>query len=228
MYRVTELHREEELSYGNVLQEQRSKHPINLSFALFCAEARRRPLAPGTLQGMSQENFFLPRFPEMGFENWKTACLELNFLFIPWGDTAHVQVKVRILWLHAPDHEAVPLPTPLFHLSFWLWEEMNQGKSFKTTFLSSHISVKKQNQTMDGFFNLASMKALLTCKFPPLQNWEEWVSLPGVGSHPEFPFTWATWDALWLVVLGTQTQLRGTRSLAAAGEVCFGKNMGYT
>lgn len=93
----------------------------------------------------------------------KTACLELNFLFIPWGDTAHTQVKVHILWLHAPNHEAVPLPTPLFHLNFWPWEEMNQWKSFKTTFPSSHISAKKQNQTMDWFFDLVSMKALLTC-----------------------------------------------------------------
>lgn len=163
MYRVTELHREEELSYGDVLQEQRSKHPIILSFALFCAEAHRRPLAPGTLARYATGKFLSPKIPWNGlWKQRKAACLELNFLFIPWGDTAHTQVKVHILWLHAPDHEAVPLPTPLFHLNFWPWEEMNQWKSFKTTFPSSHISAKKQNQTMDWFFDLVSMKALLT------------------------------------------------------------------
>lgn len=39
MYRVTELHSREELIYGDTLQEQKSKHMINLSFAFLCVEA---------------------------------------------------------------------------------------------------------------------------------------------------------------------------------------------
>lgn len=148
MYRVTELHRREELSYGNVLQEQKFKHPINLSFA----EAHRRLLAPGTLARYVTGQFHSPKIPWNGlWKHWKATWLELSFVFTPWGDTAHVQVTVHILWLHASDHEAVPLPTPCCNLNFWLWEEMNQWKSSKTTFLTSHISAKELNQAMDWF-----------------------------------------------------------------------------
>lgn len=42
MYTVTEFLRGEELSYGDTLQEQKSKHLISPSFALLCAEAHGR------------------------------------------------------------------------------------------------------------------------------------------------------------------------------------------
>lgn len=108
-------------SYGCVLQEQKAKHSINLSFALYCAEAHRRPLAPGTLARCVTGQFHSPKIPwNRLWEHWKAACLELSFLFILWGDTAHMQVKVHLLCLHTPDHEAVPLPTPHCNLIFWL------------------------------------------------------------------------------------------------------------
>lgn len=42
MYRVTELHSGEKLIYGDTLQEQKSKHMINLSCALLYVEAHRK------------------------------------------------------------------------------------------------------------------------------------------------------------------------------------------
>lgn len=187
MYRVTELHREEELSYGDVLQEQRSKHPIILSFALFCAEAHRRPLAPGTLARYATGKFLSPKIPWNGlWKQRKAACLELNFLFIPWGDTAHTQVKVHILWLHAPDHEAVPLPTPF---SIWisgLGKKWTSGNLSKLLFRALTYLLKNKTRPWTGSLTLWAWKPCShIVKFPPsLQNWEDWISLPGVGSHP--------------------------------------------
>lgn len=103
-------------------------------------------------------------------------------------------------------------------------KKLTSGSLPKLLFWPLTCVLKTLNQAMSWFLWAWNPFSHVVEFLSYLKNGEDSNSLPGIGLHPQLPFTWDAWGALWLVVLGIQTLIWRVRILAGVGEVCFGNN----